>query len=159
MLPNPGNSLPMTFEIKEEVNMPWAMRRPKRVPFACSSSRWIGLRSPERSANFSISSCVNVFMTDAVSPTLHLMMTSYRTASGSERIDLASQRKTFSASVNASGARFCTLLFSQELQYRRIEFRSLLNIWNVTALIDNKQCRIRNVALESLPVAHWSQAI
>src|SRR5215212_10139607 len=59
--------------MSEAPSIPCAMRRPKRVAAAYSSSRWTGLRSPVTSAKARTSSSVTVFETSAASPTLKVI--------------------------------------------------------------------------------------
>src|SRR5215218_2069257 len=58
--------------MSEAPSIPCAMRRPKRVVAAYSSSRWTGLRSPVNSAKARTSSSATVFETSAASPTFKL---------------------------------------------------------------------------------------
>ena len=68
-MPGPGKRVPSTAETSPALSMPWAMRPPKGVALAASSSRWTGLVSMLTAENRRMSASVIVLASDALCPT------------------------------------------------------------------------------------------
>ena len=47
----------------------------------------------------------------------------------------------------------------QKLHHGPVELRSLLNIWHMAALIENDECGVWNLSLESLPIAQRDKTV
>jgi len=47
----------------------------------------------------------------------------------------------------------------QKLRHGPVELRSLLNIWHMAALIENDECEVWNLSLESLPIAQRDKTV